>query len=118
LVGDESHLCNAPLSLHEGLRDWCPISQFAELRRAKTTLYALADHQCEEELPAIITELNQARTKTHWLRDDAERVIKTVSHRHDFGDHRSNTCAASGAGRDEHGMAKQSLHLRSASQRR
>jgi hypothetical protein len=46
------------------------------LKLAKTTLYELADHDGEEDLPAIIDELAKHATKTRLAPRDAERVIK------------------------------------------
>ncbi|MGC1563665.1 MAG: DUF3102 domain-containing protein [Bradyrhizobium sp.] len=57
------------------------------LRLGKTTLYALADHQCEEDLPAIIKELAKHATKKRLAPRDAKRVIQIGIGRRRFGDH-------------------------------
>jgi Protein of unknown function (DUF3102) len=57
------------------------------LRLGKTTLYALADHQNEEDLPAIVKELAKYATKKRLAPRDAKRVIKIGIARHRFGDH-------------------------------
>jgi Protein of unknown function (DUF3102) len=65
-------------------------SRFRKLRNlnlAVTTLYELADHEHEEEIPDIIAELAKHATKARLRRRDAERVIKVGIGRHRFGDH-------------------------------
>jgi hypothetical protein len=57
------------------------------LKLGKTTLYALADHKREEDLPAIIKELAKHATKTRLSPRDAERVIEIGIGRARFGDH-------------------------------
>jgi hypothetical protein len=57
------------------------------LRLGKTTLYALADHQNEEDLPAIVKELAKYATKKRLTPRDAERVIQIGIGRRRFGDH-------------------------------
>jgi hypothetical protein len=57
------------------------------LRLGKTTLYALADHQCEEDLPAIIKELAKHAAKKRLAPRDAGRVIQIGIGRRRFGDH-------------------------------
>jgi Protein of unknown function (DUF3102) len=57
------------------------------LRLGRTTLYKLAEHECEEDLPAIIKELVKHATKTSLKPRDAERVIKIGIARNRFGDH-------------------------------
>jgi hypothetical protein len=57
------------------------------LRLGKTTLYALAYHKPEDDLPAIIKELTKRATSARLRADDAERVINIVIGRRRFGDH-------------------------------
>jgi Protein of unknown function (DUF3102) len=65
-------------------------AKFRSLRNLKlgaTTLYELADHEGEEDLPAIIEELAKRATKTPLRPADARRVIKIGIGRSRFGDH-------------------------------
>jgi hypothetical protein len=65
-------------------------AKFCTLQNLKlsiTTLYQLADHECEEDLPAIIKELAKHATQLRLAPRDAERVIKIGIARHRFGDH-------------------------------
>jgi hypothetical protein len=65
-------------------------SKFRTLRNLKlavTTLYELADHDNEEELPSIVSELSKHASKKKLPPRDAERVIKVGIGRHRFGDH-------------------------------
>src|ERR1700676_5769644 len=64
------------------------------LKLGKTTLYALADHECEEDLPAIIKELAKHATKTSLKPSAAERVIRIGIGRGRFGNHPDATLAA------------------------
>lgn len=57
------------------------------LRLAATTLYELADHEPEEDLPEIIEELAKHATKSRLAPRDAKRVIKIGIGRHRFGDY-------------------------------
>jgi hypothetical protein len=56
------------------------------LKLTKTTLYQLADHECEEDLPAIINELANHATQMRLTPHDAERVIQIGIARYRFGD--------------------------------
>ena len=56
------------------------------LKLAATTLYRLADHENEDDLPAIIEELAKHATKTSLKPREAERVIKVGIGRRRFGD--------------------------------
>jgi Protein of unknown function (DUF3102) len=64
------------------------------LKLGKTTLYALADHEPEEDLPAIIKELAKHATKTSLKPSAAERVIRIGIGRGRFGDHPDATLVA------------------------
>jgi hypothetical protein len=64
------------------------------LKLGKTTLYALADHEREEDLPAIIKELAKHATKTSLKPSAAERVIRIGIGRGRFGNHPDATLAA------------------------
>jgi hypothetical protein len=57
------------------------------LRLGKTTLYALAYHKPEDDLPAIIKELAKRATSARLRADDAEAIIEIVVARRRFGDH-------------------------------
>jgi len=57
------------------------------LKLAATTLYELADHDEQEDLPAIIEELGKHATKTRLAPRDARRAIKLGIGRRRFGDH-------------------------------
>lgn len=57
------------------------------LRLAATTLYELADHEPEEDLPEIIEELAKHATESRLAPRDAKRVIKIGIGRHRFGDY-------------------------------
>jgi hypothetical protein len=59
--------------------------KLGNMRLAKTTLYALVDHDVEEELPAIIAELAKHSTKARLDPHDAKRVIQIGIGRHRFG---------------------------------
>jgi hypothetical protein len=65
-----------------------------DLKLGKMTLYALADHEPEEDLPAIINELARYATKTRLVTRDARRVIKVGIGRRRYGDHPDATLAA------------------------
>jgi len=56
------------------------------LKLTKTTLYELADHNEEEELPAIIAELAKHSTLAQLRPRDGQRYIKIGIGRHRFGD--------------------------------
>jgi len=56
------------------------------LQLAKTTFYALANHD-EADLPAIIAELAKHATKSRLAPFDAERVIRVAIGRRRFGDY-------------------------------
>jgi hypothetical protein len=63
--------------------------KFAKLTNLKltaTTLYDLADHDNEDDLPAIIDELAKHAIKRHLRAGDAERVIMIGIGRRRFGD--------------------------------
>jgi hypothetical protein len=65
-------------------------AKFRRLRNLKlavTTLYELADHEGEEDLPAVIEELAKHATKTPLRPSDAKRLIKIGIGRCRFGDH-------------------------------
>jgi hypothetical protein len=64
------------------------------LKLGRTTLYALADHEPEDELPAIIEELAKHATKKRLPPRAAERVIEIGTGRHRYGDHPDATLAA------------------------
>jgi hypothetical protein len=71
-------------------------SKFRNLRNlklAKTTLYELADHEPESDLPAIIAELAKHATKKRLPPRDAERIIKIGIGRGRFGDYPDATLA-------------------------
>jgi hypothetical protein len=68
-------------------------SNLGNLRLAKGTLYRLADHDNDEELPTIIAELAKHATKTRLRPHDAERVINIGIGRHCFGDYPDATLA-------------------------
>jgi hypothetical protein len=55
------------------------------LKLGTTTLYDLADHENEDDLPAIIDELAKHATKTRLSPADARRVIKIGIGRQRFG---------------------------------
>jgi Protein of unknown function (DUF3102) len=79
-------------------------AKFCTLRNLKlgaTTLYELANHDDEDDLPAIIKELAKHATKTSLKPRDAERVIKIGIGRGRFGDHPDATLVAL-ADLDEH----------------
>jgi hypothetical protein len=67
---------------------------FRNLKLGKTTLYQLANHQPEDELPAIIKELAKHATKKRLPPRNAERVIEIGIGRHRYGDHPDATLAA------------------------
>jgi hypothetical protein len=56
------------------------------LKLAPTTLYRLADHENEDDLPAIIDELEKHATKKSLKPREAERVIRVGIGRRRFGD--------------------------------
>jgi len=56
-----------------------------DLKLFATTLYQLADHEDEDDLPVILKELAKHATKTRLNPRDAERVIKIGIGRHRFG---------------------------------
>ena len=55
------------------------------LKLGTTTLYDLADHENEDDLPAVIDELAKHATKTRLSPADARRVIKIGIGRQRFG---------------------------------
>jgi hypothetical protein len=57
------------------------------LKLAVTTLYELADHEGEEDLPEIIAELAKHATKTPLRPRDTRRLISIGIGRSRFGDH-------------------------------
>jgi hypothetical protein len=70
------------------------LRKLRNLRLSKTTLYQLADHGDEEDLPSIIAELAKHATRKRLKPNDAERVIKIGISRRRFGDHPDATLVA------------------------
>src|SRR5262249_12380019 len=65
-------------------------SKFCKLKNLKlaaSTLYALVEHDNEDDLPSIIEELARHASKKQLSIRDAEHVIRIGIGRHRYGDH-------------------------------